>query len=114
LDCSDKSREVVNIASFLPVILAVGAICSKPQLIENPTVEDVYAMMQDKILKCKQCGQQFVFTVGEQEFYMQKGFQNEPARCGPCRRARKNRMLSTNSLSYSQHQSSGYFHKRKP
>ena len=46
-------------------------------------------MFEDKTLKCKDCGEQFVFTTGEQEFYAQKGFQNEPARCAPCRRARK-------------------------
>lgn len=46
-------------------------------------------MFEDKTLKCKDCGDQFIFTTGEQEFYAQKGFQNEPARCAPCRRARK-------------------------
>jgi len=44
---------------------------------------------QDKTLKCKDCGQDFVFTVGEQEFYAEKGFENEPARCRECRDARK-------------------------
>jgi CxxC-x17-CxxC domain-containing protein len=31
----------------------------------------------------------FVFTTGEQEFYAQKGFTNEPTRCPACRQARK-------------------------
>lgn len=35
-------------------------------------------MFEDKILVCKDCGAQFVFTAGEQEFYAEKGFQNEP------------------------------------
>jgi hypothetical protein len=46
-------------------------------------------MLEDKTLKCKECGEDFVFSVGEQEFYTQKGFQNEPVRCAPCRQARK-------------------------
>lgn len=46
-------------------------------------------MFQDKTLVCKDCGQEFVFTAGEQEFYAEKGFQNEPARCKDCRAARK-------------------------
>ncbi len=46
-------------------------------------------MLEDKTLKCKECGQDFVFSVGEQEFYSQKGFQNEPVRCAACRQARK-------------------------
>ncbi len=47
-------------------------------------------MFQDKTLKCKECGKDFVFTAGEQEFYAEKGFQNEPQRCKECRAARKN------------------------
>lgn len=39
---------------------------------------------QDKTLICKECGQEFTFTAGEQEFYAEKGFQ-EPQRCKECR-----------------------------
>lgn len=44
---------------------------------------------QDKTIVCKDCGKEFVFTVGEQEFYAEKGFQNEPVRCKECRQTRK-------------------------
>lgn len=47
-------------------------------------------MYEDKTLVCKDCGNEFVFSTGEQEFYAEKGFQNEPQRCGGCRRERKN------------------------
>ena len=47
-------------------------------------------MYEDKTLVCKECGNEFVFTAGEQEFYAERGFQNEPQRCKPCRDARKN------------------------
>lgn len=43
----------------------------------------------DKILTCSECGNQFVFTAGEQEFYQLKGFQNEPKRCPACRMVRR-------------------------
>lgn len=46
-------------------------------------------MYQDKALVCKDCGAEFEFTVGEQEFYAEKGFQNEPTRCKDCRQTRK-------------------------
>ena len=46
-------------------------------------------MYQDKTLVCRDCGKEFVFTVGEQEFYAEKGFQNEPTRCRECRMAHK-------------------------
>ena len=34
-------------------------------------------MYEDKTLVCKDCGNEFVFTAGEQEFYAEKGFQND-------------------------------------
>jgi CxxC-x17-CxxC domain-containing protein len=48
-------------------------------------------LLQDKTLTCRDCGQEFTFTVGEQEFFAQKGFTNEPSRCPECRAARKAR-----------------------
>lgn len=44
--------------------------------------------LEDKIIVCKDCGTEFDFTVGEQEFYAEKGY-NEPLRCKSCRDARK-------------------------
>ena len=46
-------------------------------------------MYQDKTLNCRECGREFVFSASEQEFYAEKGFENEPARCPECRAARK-------------------------
>ncbi len=48
--------------------------------------------MTDKNIVCRDCGTTFTFTVGEQEFYKEKGFDNEPTRCPDCRRARKQQM----------------------
>ena len=45
--------------------------------------------MEDKTLICQDCGAEFLFTVGEQEFYKAKGFDNEPKRCKACRDKRK-------------------------
>lgn len=45
--------------------------------------------MQDIELKCRDCGETFTFTAGEQEFYQQKGFANQPTRCPECRKAKK-------------------------
>lgn len=45
--------------------------------------------MPDKNLVCRDCGTSFVFTEGEQGFYAQRGFTNEPSRCPSCRAARK-------------------------
>jgi CxxC-x17-CxxC domain-containing protein len=42
----------------------------------------------DKNLTCADCGQEFVFTASEQDFYAQRGF-TEPRRCASCRASRK-------------------------
>ncbi len=46
-------------------------------------------MYQDKVLICQDCGREFIWTAGEQEFYAERGFTNEPKRCKECRNARK-------------------------
>jgi hypothetical protein len=44
--------------------------------------------MEDKLLHCADCGQPFTFSVGEQQFYQERGM-SEPKRCKECRQARK-------------------------
>jgi CxxC-x17-CxxC domain-containing protein len=44
---------------------------------------------EDHSIKCVDCGQQFLFTAGEQAFYASKGLTNAPTRCKACREARK-------------------------
>lgn len=46
-------------------------------------------MYEDKVLICQECGKEFVWTAGEQEFYASKGFTNEPKRCPACRKKRR-------------------------
>ena len=52
--------------------------------------------MSDRTLTCRDCGQAFTFTAGEQAFYTERGF-SEPQRCPTCRSNRK-----------AQRQASGY------
>ncbi|GAC1649737.1 MAG: zinc-ribbon domain containing protein [Herpetosiphon sp.] len=59
----------------------------------------------DKTLTCRDCNSPFTFTAGEQEFYAQRGFENEPIRCADCRQARKQ---SRNSGSRGGYESGGY------
>lgn len=53
--------------------------------------------MEDKTIVCKDCGKEFIFTVREQEFYKEKGFDNEPVRCKPCRDENKKRKAEKNN-----------------
>lgn len=45
--------------------------------------------MEDKKIVCRDCGKEFLFTVGEQKFFAEKGFTNDPVRCPECRKAKK-------------------------
>ncbi len=46
-------------------------------------------MYTDRAMVCVDCGQEFTFTAGEQEFYEQRGFSEPPKRCSACRAVRK-------------------------
>jgi len=65
-------------------------------------------MYNDKTLTCRDCGQSFLFTTGEQEFFATKGFTNEPTRCPDCRAARRGR-----NDSYGGGYSSGGYERRE-
>jgi CxxC-x17-CxxC domain-containing protein len=52
-------------------------------------MSSVYASGNDQTLQCRDCGQEFVFTAGEQSFYASRGFTHPPTRCPDCRTARK-------------------------
>lgn len=39
----------------------------------------------DRVLKCVDCGKDFVFTAGEQIFFREKQFEHDPKRCKNCK-----------------------------
>jgi len=49
---------------------------------------------QDKALRCVDCGTEFVWTAGEQLFFADKNFKNEPKRCKACKAKRANRPMT--------------------
>jgi len=51
---------------------------------------------KDIKITCKDCGETFIFTVREQEFYEEKGFNNKPVRCKSCRDKKKAEKASFN------------------
>src|ERR1700746_227194 len=56
---------------------------------------------QDKVLKCIDCGSDFVFTAGEPLFFYDKQFKNEPKRCKTCKAKRAANMGPTSAGNYS-------------
>lgn len=51
----------------------------------------------DRVMTCRDCGEQFTWTAGEQEFYQQRGLMNPPSRCPSCRAARKSSQGGANT-----------------
>ncbi|MCJ7576663.1 MAG: zinc-ribbon domain containing protein [Dehalococcoidia bacterium] len=55
---------------------------------------------QDKSIQCADCGSNFSFTGGEQEFFQSKGYTNEPKRCPSCRETRKTERTGSGGGNY--------------
>ncbi len=45
--------------------------------------------LEDKTLRCVDCGAEFTFSVQDQEFHRSRGYTNEPKRCTGCRETRR-------------------------
>ncbi len=65
-------------------------------------------MYTDRTITCIDCGQSFVFTAGEQDFYAQRGFTEAPKRCPSCRSARKAQRGATSGEGGAQGAGGGY------
>lgn len=52
---------------------------------------------EDRTLKCFDCGDDFVWTAGEQTFFHDKHLTNEPKRCKPCKQAKNERLAAINA-----------------
>ena len=77
-------------------IYFVTSYFRSPNKIKSNLKKEVSMEKTDKTIVCKDCGAEFTFTVGEQEFYESKGFTNEPVRCKECRDKRKQERLNNN------------------
>ena len=49
---------------------------------------------EDKSIKCSDCGIDFTFSAADQEYFLSKGYTNEPKRCPECRQTRKSQRYS--------------------
>jgi CxxC-x17-CxxC domain-containing protein len=56
---------------------------------------------QDRSIKCVDCGEPFIWTVGEQVFFHDKGLKNEPKRCKPCKHAKNDRLAAISAAQVS-------------
>ncbi len=49
---------------------------------------------QDTDINCIDCGQDFIWSSGEQQFFYDKGLKNPPKRCKACKQAKNERLAS--------------------
>lgn len=49
---------------------------------------------EDRSIACIDCGELFIWTVGEQVFFHDKGLRNEPKRCKRCKQAKNERLAA--------------------
>ena len=63
---------------------------SQPQ----ETRTDLSSEFQDRSITCVDCSEPFIWTAGEQVFFHDKGLQNEPKRCKPCKQAKNDRLAA--------------------
>jgi len=56
--------------------------------------DEVEIEFRDRAIFCVDCGQEFIWTAGEQLFFHDKGLRNEPKRCKPCKHAKNERLAA--------------------
>ena len=59
-------------------------------------VQQMEPQFDDRILLCSDCHAEFVFTAGEQLFFYDKQFKNDPKRCKPCKSRRSGLSAAAN------------------
>ena len=62
-------------------------------------INSIRQIFRDKVLRCCDCDNSFVFTAGEQAFYQSKSL-SEPKRCKPCRELRKRTLIPNPEAQY--------------
>lgn len=51
----------------------------------------------DKTINCVDCGEGFIWTVGEQVFFHDKGLKNPPKRCKVCKHKKNERLAAVSA-----------------
>ena len=93
-DWAQSPSQRVNIGRYTTTLLSRAS----REKSRSPAREGVFFFAErDRTLTCADCGQEFVFTASEQQFYQERGF-SDPRRCRSCRAARKASMGSGDSM----------------
>jgi CxxC-x17-CxxC domain-containing protein len=77
------------------------------QVPSTTTVRKGFQQTMDQTLTCRDCGQEFIFTAGEQAFYAEREY-TPPQRCPSCRAARKSQRNSGGGYGADNYGGGGY------
>ncbi len=66
---------------------------SDTQNFQNQSPSD-HSELEEKQIVCIDCGKNFIWTIGEQTFFRDKGLQNPPKRCKECKQAKNERLAA--------------------
>ncbi len=55
-------------------------------------MDSINPKLKNKTLRCVDCGMDFIFTVGEQRYFLSKGL-SVPKRCPQCRQRRRDTLV---------------------
>jgi CxxC-x17-CxxC domain-containing protein len=72
------------LATWRSALFALGFPLHIPQAASGEAAMEFV----DRLLTCADCGGEFIFTAGEQLFFFDKQFKNDPKRCKPCKSKR--------------------------
>src|SRR3982750_1778647 len=71
-------------------------VMSEGDIGEIPTASPAYVEttgdVADQSIRCMDCSEDFVWTAGEQRFFLDKDLQNPPKRCKQCKKAKNRRI----------------------
>lgn len=62
------------------------------KVLNNTTTKDSDTDVEDTTIICNDCSKDFIWSVGEQIFFRDKGLQNPPKRCKSCKQAKNERI----------------------
>src|ERR1041385_2088479 len=80
-------------------VFRAPSLSQRNNSIRSGRSSDAMASSEDKSITCVDCGEEFLFTAGEQAFYRERGLTNEPTRCKNCREKRKAGRATTGGAS---------------
>lgn len=73
--------------------MEIKDLITDAELIRDIFQETDLVLPEDIKIKCKDCNKEFIFSIGEQEFYKSKNFPF-PKRCRRCAKKKRSRFLN--------------------